>query len=151
MEFNRILPWSALKRDRLISMDQFLKSHSLTWIVSFLLLRTTGFYILAWGLLTFIFFICSLRTNVVFATLFFSLDVLFGLLAGAYLCLADGQSNLAGNLTIVSHSNLFTSRFCSFLWACFLWVVCASRHGRMHRLRDEAAHKGKRYHDILQT
>ncbi len=54
------------------------------------------------GLLCLIYLIASLRTNIVFVIIFATLVVAFGLLAGAYWHLAQGNATLGGNLAIVS-------------------------------------------------
>lgn len=62
------------------------------------------------GLICFIFLICSLRTNIVFFLIFFTLVCAFGCLAGAYWNLALAYENAAntfaakraGQLVIVS-------------------------------------------------
>jgi succinate-acetate transporter protein len=49
------------------------------------------------GLITFIFFICALRMNIVFVLIIFSLMIAFLLLAGAHWALAE---DFSGNATI---------------------------------------------------
>ncbi|KAK6362282.1 hypothetical protein TWF730_005978 [Orbilia blumenaviensis] len=61
-----------------------------------------GFYLLAWGFITTIYLICSIRTNVVFLTLFTFLDATFGLLVATYFSVANGKASLAGNLQIAA-------------------------------------------------
>lgn len=59
------------------------------------------------GLICFIFFICALRTNIVFVLIFLSLMIAFFLLAGARWALADdfsGNAAIARRCTIVSNS-----------------------------------------------
>lgn len=56
------------------------------------------------GVLTFVFLICSLRTNLVFVAIFFSLWFCFMLLTAAFWTLAQdftGKAKLAQKLTIV--------------------------------------------------
>lgn len=55
------------------------------------------------GLLCAFYFICSLRTNVVSATIFFSLVIALGLLNPGHWQIAQGKENIAGNIDIVSH------------------------------------------------
>jgi len=57
-----------------------------------------GFYILTWALLTFIFLICSLRTNIANVLLFLFLDITFCLLTGVYFNLASGNPQMATSL-----------------------------------------------------
>jgi len=59
---------------------------------------------LVMGLLCLIYLVASLRTNVVFVVIFATLVVAFGLLAGAYWQLAQGNATLGGNLALVSGS-----------------------------------------------
>jgi succinate-acetate transporter protein len=58
---------------------------------------------LSMGLLSFIYLICSLRTNVVFVMIFATIAIAFELLAGAYWQVAQGNMALAGHLQIVRH------------------------------------------------
>jgi len=48
-------------------------------------------YLVVWGVLVFIYMIGSLRTNVVFVILFFTLDVAFFLLAAGYFRIGEGR------------------------------------------------------------
>ena len=57
------------------------------------------------GMITFIFLICSVRTNIAFVILFFSLVIAFELLAAAYFLNADsitGHANTVSKLQVVS-------------------------------------------------
>lgn len=74
-------------------------------------LQTTGFnasiayWFLFMGVICFVFLICSLRTNIVFFTIFLSLAIAFGLLTGAFLLNADdisGNASKAHKLIVVS-------------------------------------------------
>lgn len=63
------------------------------------------------GVLTFVFLICSLRTNLVFVAIFFSLWFCFMLLTAAFWTLAQdftGKAKLAQRLTIVRVPLLYT-------------------------------------------
>jgi len=55
------------------------------------------------GVLCLIYFICSLRTNVVFALIFFTLVLAFGCLTGAYWNLALGYGAAAESAARASH------------------------------------------------
>lgn len=59
-----------------------------------------GFFILSIGLVTFFFLICSIRTNIVFVVIFFSLTMCVGFITGAYWQLAQGNAVLAGKLLV---------------------------------------------------
>ncbi|KAH6976981.1 GPR1/FUN34/yaaH family-domain-containing protein [Ilyonectria robusta] len=62
-----------------------------------------GFWLLFMGVLTTIFFVCSLRTNVAFVVIFFSLQICFYLLTAGFWALARdnvGNANLANKLII---------------------------------------------------
>src|ERR1700709_285299 len=61
-----------------------------------------GFYYLALAMVTTIFCICSLRTNVVFFSALFTLIFAFGSAAGAFWNIALGNADLGKRLTIVS-------------------------------------------------
>lgn len=56
------------------------------------------------GLLCLIYFICSLRTNVVFALIFFTLVLAFGCLTGAYWNLAIAYGNPATSAARAAHA-----------------------------------------------
>ena len=70
------------------------------------------------GLICFVFLICSLRTNVVFFTIFFTLVCGFGCLAGAYFNLAlvyENPENVvaaakAAKLVVVSLSPCYPTK-----------------------------------------
>lgn len=63
---------------------------------------TFGFFPLFMGLLCAFYFICSLRTNVVFASIFFFLVIALSLLTAGHWQIAQGNENLAANIDIVS-------------------------------------------------
>ena len=63
-----------------------------------------GFYYLSLCMLTCIFCVCSLRTNLVFFSALFTLIFAFGCAAGAYWNLALGNVAAGGRLTVVSDS-----------------------------------------------
>jgi succinate-acetate transporter protein len=54
------------------------------------------------GIMSFVFFICALRTNIVYVVIFLSLVVGFGLDAGQHFQLALGNIDLAAGLQSVS-------------------------------------------------
>ncbi|KAI4167200.1 MAG: hypothetical protein LQ348_007704 [Seirophora lacunosa] len=61
-----------------------------------------AFFLIFMGLICLVFLLCSLRTNVVFVTIFFTLVCAFGCLAGAYFNLAlyhQNEANLAAATT----------------------------------------------------
>lgn len=63
---------------------------------------TFGFFPLFMGLLCTFYFICSLRTNIVFATIFFFLVIALGLLTAGHWQIAQAHANIAANINIVS-------------------------------------------------
>ncbi|KAL1979774.1 hypothetical protein VTN96DRAFT_5202 [Rasamsonia emersonii] len=68
-----------------------------------------AFYFLFIGILTFFFFLASLRTNVAFVTILFTLTIGFEALAGAYWQLANGNVQLAHRLQITGGSFTFVT------------------------------------------
>jgi succinate-acetate transporter protein len=57
------------------------------------------------GLLSLVFLICSLRTNVAFFIIFLTLTIAFGLLTGAYWAMAEdftGNAHFSHKLIVVS-------------------------------------------------
>ncbi|KAG9659651.1 GPR1/FUN34/YaaH-class plasma membrane protein-like protein, partial [Aureobasidium melanogenum] len=63
-----------------------------------------GFFLVFMGLLCLVYFICSLRTNVVFAMIFCTLVAAFGCLAGAYWHLALAYGAAANSTAQASHA-----------------------------------------------
>ena len=59
------------------------------------------------GLLSLIYLICALRTNIVFVTIFFGLFMTFVLLAGSYWHLAMSHTAIGAKLQIASGSFAF--------------------------------------------
>lgn len=64
--------------------------------------RLTGFYFISLGLLTCIYLVCSLRTNICLFSALFLLIITFSLIAGSYFQLANGSTELAEKLQVVS-------------------------------------------------
>jgi len=96
-----------------------------------------GFFQLFMGLLCFIYLICSLRTNIVFVVIFFTLCLAFPLLAGAYWQNAMGLGDLdaagapnaaklalAGRLQIAAGACLFVTSMAG--WWIFLAIMLAA-------------------------
>ena len=70
-----------------------------------------AFWLLFMGVLSFIFFLCALRTNIVFVMIFFSLTFCFLLITAAFWALAEdftGNAVLAQKLLKVSPPSLPT-------------------------------------------
>ncbi|KAG9846684.1 GPR1/FUN34/YaaH-class plasma membrane protein-like protein, partial [Aureobasidium melanogenum] len=63
-----------------------------------------GFFLVFMGMLCLIYFICSLRTNVVFAMIFFTLVLAFGCLTGAYWNLALAYGAAANSARQAAHA-----------------------------------------------
>ncbi|BFZ54116.1 hypothetical protein PYCC9005_001148 [Savitreella phatthalungensis] len=61
-----------------------------------------SFYLLFWGLMCTVYFVISLRTNVVFATIFLTVDMAFLLLAGTYWHTAAGNMDAAHKCTVAA-------------------------------------------------
>lgn len=66
------------------------------------MLLQTAFFLLFMGLLVFMYLICSLRTNVVFFSIFFFLDIALFLLTAAYWKAAEGDAATFHTLEVVS-------------------------------------------------
>jgi uncharacterized protein involved in cysteine biosynthesis len=64
-------------------------------------LHKIAYFLLYMGLLCLLYFVCALRTNIVFVVIFAALVPTFGVLAGAYWQLAQGNAALAARLQIV--------------------------------------------------
>lgn len=85
-----------------------------------------GFWLLFMGVLTFVFLICSLRTNVVFVTIFFSLMFCFFMLTAAFWALA---ADIVGNATLANRLIVGGGAFgfitCMAGWYILLAVLLA--------------------------
>jgi succinate-acetate transporter protein len=91
-----------------------------------------AFFLVFMGVLCFIYLICSLRTNVVFVVIFFTLVIAFGLLAGAYWQIANGLGDtpvLAQKLALFNRLNkaagAFTFVTCMAGWWIFFAIMLA--------------------------
>ncbi|KAK4049983.1 hypothetical protein OIV83_003807 [Microbotryomycetes sp. JL201] len=81
-------------------------------------------YLVWWAVLVLIYFIASLRTNVVFALLFFFLELVFDLLIAAYFNIS--KSNV-GNLTsILKAAGAFAFLTCACGWYLLLVLTLGS-------------------------
>jgi succinate-acetate transporter protein len=100
-------------------------------------LKTVGFtasfafFLLFMGVLCFIYLICSLRTNIVFVVIFFTLVLAFSLLAGAYWQNANAIGNgdasaaaLAGRLQIAAGACTFVTSMAG--WWIFFAIMLAA-------------------------
>jgi len=91
-----------------------------------------GFFLVFMGVLCFIYLICSLRTNVVFVVIFFTLVIAFGLLSGAYWQLANAFGNgndaaaiaLAGRLQKAAGAFVFVTSMAG--WWIFFAIMLAA-------------------------
>ncbi|KAL8874036.1 MAG: hypothetical protein Q9174_000576 [Haloplaca sp. 1 TL-2023] len=63
---------------------------------------TFGFFLLFMGVLSLMYLICALRTNIVFVTIFFGLFMCFVILTGAYWHNAVGNAAMASKLQVAS-------------------------------------------------
>ncbi|KAH0526888.1 hypothetical protein TsFJ059_010158 [Trichoderma semiorbis] len=71
-------------------------------------LATFGFYAVCMTTLSFIFLICSLRTNAVYVTVFASGAIGFGLFSGAAWNIAGGNDTVGKHLIVVPVGDLST-------------------------------------------
>jgi succinate-acetate transporter protein len=76
------------------------------------------------GILCLVYLVCSIRTNLIFFLIFFTLVPAFGLLAGSYLQLANGQPRLAAKLAEASGAFCFITCLCG--WYIFFAIMLAS-------------------------
>lgn len=76
------------------------------------------------GLLCLIYFICALRTNVVFCVIFLTLVPAFCCLAGAYWHLAKGQSATAAKLQVAAGALTFITDMAG--WWIFAAIMLAA-------------------------
>ncbi|KAG4435288.1 hypothetical protein IFR05_009214 [Cadophora sp. M221] len=75
-------------------------------------LSSFAFYLVVVGVITFMYFLCAFRTNIVFLIIFFLLDIALFILAGAYWELAEGNTARGAKLEEVAGAFVFA--FCIF-------------------------------------
>ena len=61
-----------------------------------------GFFLLFMGLMSLIYLVCALRTNIVFVVIFLGLFLTFVFLAGSYWQLANGNRAVSGQLQVAA-------------------------------------------------
>jgi len=83
-----------------------------------------AFFFVAMGIMCFIYLILSIRTNVVFFLIFFTLVIAFGLLAGAYWQASNGNIALAGRLQVAAGAFAFVTSACG--WWIFFAIMLAA-------------------------
>lgn len=76
------------------------------------------------GLLSFLFLILALRTNIVFVVIFATLSPAFCLLAGAYWQTSNGNADLASNLLVAAGACTFVT--CAGGWWIFFAIMLAA-------------------------
>lgn len=89
-----------------------------------LTLPLTGFFLLFMGLLSFIYLICALRTNLVFVAIFLGLLLTFVVLTGAYWQLALGNAKMAQKLQVAAGAFGFMATMAG--WWIFFAQMLAS-------------------------
>ncbi|KAL5333142.1 hypothetical protein BJX70DRAFT_406482 [Aspergillus crustosus] len=77
-----------------------------------------GFYYVSLAILTTIYLICSIRTNICLFRALFLLIMTFSLIAGSYFQLANGAAELAARLLVVAGA--FNFALCMPIWHIFL-------------------------------
>jgi succinate-acetate transporter protein len=84
-----------------------------------------GFFLLFMGVLCFIYLVCSLRTNVVFVVIFFTLVLAFSLLTGAYWYNARALAATPPDASLLHHaSNLqIAAGACTFVTSMAGWWI----------------------------
>ncbi|KAK4450810.1 GPR1/FUN34/yaaH family-domain-containing protein [Podospora aff. communis PSN243] len=78
--------------------------------------QSFGFFYLFVGVLSFVFFVCSLRTNICLVLLFLAYTIAFPLLAAAEWTHADGNLELSNRLLVGGGAACFVVSACSW-WA----------------------------------
>lgn len=76
------------------------------------------------GILCLVYLICSIRTNLVFFLIFFTLVPAFGLLAGTFLQVAKGNAAVAAKCMEAAGAFTFVTCICG--WYIFLAIMLAS-------------------------
>ncbi|EOA83781.1 hypothetical protein ACJQWK_01039 [Exserohilum turcicum] len=83
-----------------------------------------GYMLIMMGILCLVFLVCSIRTNLVFFLIFFTLVPAFGLLAGSYMYIAQGRLSLASKLAEAGGAFCFVACLCG--WYIFFAIMLAS-------------------------
>ena len=83
-----------------------------------------GFFLLFMGLLSFMYLVCALRTNLVFVAIFLGLLLTFVILTGAYWQLALGNNALAQKLQVAAGAFGFMATLAG--WWIFFAQMLAS-------------------------
>jgi len=83
-----------------------------------------AFFFIWMGVLCFFYLIGSIRTNIAFVIIFFTLVVAFGCLTGAYFQTANGNLALAGTLQKTAGAFVFVT--CISGWWIFFAIILAS-------------------------
>ncbi|KAL5119237.1 hypothetical protein ACEQ8H_002948 [Pleosporales sp. CAS-2024a] len=83
-----------------------------------------AYFMIAMGILCFIYMICAIRTNLIFFLIFFTLVFAFGLLAGAFLNAAKGKASVA--FKCQEAAGAFTFVTCLLGWYIFMAIMLAS-------------------------
>ena len=83
-----------------------------------------SFFLLWMGVLCFIYLICSLRTNIVFVIIFFTLVLAFGCLAGAFWNIAEGNAMIGMRCVIAGGASAFVT--CVAGWYIFAAILLAA-------------------------
>lgn len=76
------------------------------------------------GILCFVYMVCSIRTNLVFFLIFFTLTPAFMLLAGSYFKAASGDAHMTFKLAEASGAFCFVTCCCG--WYIFFAIMLAS-------------------------
>ncbi|KAJ5057922.1 GPR1/FUN34/yaaH family-domain-containing protein [Bipolaris maydis] len=83
-----------------------------------------AYFQIGMGIMCLVFLVCSIRTNLVFFMIFFSLVPSFGLLAGSYFQAANGRASLAKKLAEAGGAFGFVA--CLFGWYIFSAIMLAT-------------------------
>ncbi|KAL4922070.1 GPR1/FUN34/yaaH family-domain-containing protein [Aspergillus aurantiobrunneus] len=82
---------------------------------------TQAYYFVFLGLLTFIYLICSIRTNMCLFAALFLLVITFALIAGSFFQMANGATELAHKLQVAAGA--FNFALCFPVWHIFLTQI----------------------------
>lgn len=85
-----------------------------------------AFFLVFMGLLCLIYLVCSLRTNVAFVIIFFTLVIAFSLLAGAYWQTANSIGNKDAAAAALAHRLQIAGGACLFVTALTGWWIFAA-------------------------
>lgn len=106
------------------SMRALVDNRTISVLSSLLISNCVGFFLLFMGLLSLIYLVCALRTNLVFVAIFLGLLLTFVILTGSYWHTAQGHTEMAERLQVAAGAFGFLATLAG--WWIFFAQMLAS-------------------------